>query len=443
MKRTWRGLSPGWWLTRVVEMPSRWAWRRLTPAAVAMVVGMALAIGVNNPGETMGLPVAVLLLAMLVMATAWSFTVRPRLRAARGWPRLAVCGEPFQLQVTLANPGRRVAAGVTYGEDPLGSPWSLWGRRHGTPRDVWAASRPVAVPPVPPGGAVTITVQVTPRQRGMLRIPRGLLARTDPFGLVRGFRTPETAPARAGEPAMVLVLPRRHALPEPALPGIAKFQPGGVALAAGVGQFEEFAALRDYRRGDARKLIHWRSSARTGELVVKEFHDELIVRHCLALDADAGDAALFEDAVAVAASFACTLPDQDSLLDLLLMDGAAVHLVSGRRLGQAQPMLEALALAAMRPGSFPDFAELVLRHAAHLTACLLVLCVFDQARRDLVRALRQRGVPVVVLWVVAAGRSDKGSEIPATLPAEERPDRLIIIESGRVGEDLQQIGSRA
>jgi uncharacterized protein (DUF58 family) len=288
---------------------------------------------------------------------------------------------------------------------------------------------------------VTISVAVTPRQRGILRIPRGLLARSDPFGLFRGFRVPVAEVGAGGvgadEAATVLVLPRRYALPEPALPGVAKFQPDGVALAAGVGQCEEFAALRDYRRGDPRKLIHWRSSARTGELVVKEYHDEMIVRHCLAIDADTADAGIFEDAVAVAASFACTLPDQDSLLDLLLMDGAAVHLVSGRRIGQAQPMLEALAVAAPRPGSGADFAALVLRHAAQATAFIVVVPAFDQARRDLVRELRHRGVPVVVLVVVRAGRR----EAPTIAVADERPDRLIIIEAGRVGEDLQQIGS--
>ena len=55
------------------------------------------------------------------------------------------------------------------------------------------------------------------------------------------------------------------------LPGKSHYQRGGVAMAAGVGEMEEFVALREYRRGDSLRRVHWRSTARLGELVVKEF----------------------------------------------------------------------------------------------------------------------------------------------------------------------------
>ena len=92
-------------------------------------------------------------------------------------------------------------------------------------------------------------------------------------------------------------------------------------MAAGVGESEEFVALREYRRGDSLRRVHWRSAARRGELIVKEYQDEYFVRHALVLDTfcEASRDALFEEAVAVAASFACTVPDQDSLLDLLFV----------------------------------------------------------------------------------------------------------------------------
>ena len=39
-------------------------------------------------------------------------------------------------------------------------------------------------------------------------------------------------------------------------------------------QQEEYHGLRDYRPGDSPRWIHWRTSARRGELMVKEFEQE-------------------------------------------------------------------------------------------------------------------------------------------------------------------------
>jgi uncharacterized protein (DUF58 family) len=59
-----------------------------------------------------------------------------------------------------------------------------------------------------------------------------------------------------------------------------KYQQGGVALASNVGQSDEFVALRDYRQGDPLRHIHWRSWARAGKPVVKEFEDEFFRATC-------------------------------------------------------------------------------------------------------------------------------------------------------------------
>ena len=63
-----------------------------------------------------------------------------------------------------------------------------------------------------------------------------------------------------------------------------RYQEGGVALAANIGRSEEFVSLREYRHGDPVRHIHWRSWAKTGKPIVKEFEDEFFVRHALVLD---------------------------------------------------------------------------------------------------------------------------------------------------------------
>ena len=73
-------------------------------------------------------------------------------------------------------------------------------------------------------------------------------------------------------------------MPHIQLRGQRKYQPGGVALASSIGESDEFVALRDYRAGDPMRRIHWRSWARVGRPVVREYQDEFFVRHALVLD---------------------------------------------------------------------------------------------------------------------------------------------------------------
>ena len=179
-------------------------------------------------------------------------------------------------------------------------------------------------------------------------------------------------------------------------------------MAAGVGESEEVVALREYRRGDSMRRVHWRSSARLGTLIVKEFQDEYFVRHALVLDTfcEAARDALFEEAVAVAASFACTVPDQDSLLDLMFVGPKTVCVTSGRGVGHAQQMLEVL--AAVKPCREPRLDELealVIEHSLALSGCVLVLMEWDETRRALVRRLKALRLPTLVMVLVPAGKS--------------------------------------
>ena len=161
----------------------------------------------------------------------------------------------------------------------------------------------------------------------------------------------------------VLILPKRYPLPPIALPGTMKYQEGGVALASNVGQSDEYVALRDYRHGDPLRHIHWRSWAKAGKPIVKEFEDEFFVRHALVLDTftDHPHSEVFEEAVSVAASFACTLLTQESLLDLLFVGPQAYCFTAGRGLAHADQMLEILAsVRACRDQPFRALEQLVL-----------------------------------------------------------------------------------
>jgi uncharacterized protein (DUF58 family) len=243
--------------------------------------------------------------------------------------------------------------------------------------------------------------------------------------------------ARVPLSARLIALPRRYRLPEIALPGKRRFQPGGVSLAASVGDSEEFLALRDYRPGDPLHRVHWKSYARTGKPVVKEFQDEFFERHALVLDTGGrnGEDAAFEDAVALAASFVYTLDTQECLLDLLFVGpgaaerergGGVLTYTAGRGQLQSEHMLEAL--AAVAPSEVTTFSELaraVVARRESLSSVILILLSWDEERRRLAAALRGTGAEVRVLLVCAPG------EAP-----EPPPPGVLVLLAGQVEQGL-------
>jgi uncharacterized protein (DUF58 family) len=304
------------------------------------------------------------------------------------------------------------------------------GRRSLNPLKV-ALAKEASVPTMAPGQEVEVRVALTPLRRGILRFTGVTLARPDPFGLFRALSTMRL-------PQTVLILPKRYLLPTVALPGAARYQEGGVALAAHVGQSEEYVALRDYRHGDPLRHIHWRSWARVGRPVVKEFEDEFFVRHALVLDTftDGAHSEVFEEAVSVAASFACTLPTQESLLDLLFVGPQSYCFTAGRGVAHVEQMLEILAsVRACSDQPFDALEHLVLGHVAGVSGCVCVLVAWDAERREFVRKLKALGVPVLVLVIVPPGETRKLEAGPLS----DEPDRFLVLEAGQIELGLTRL----
>ncbi len=95
-----------------------------------------------------------------------------------------------------------------------------------------------------------------------------------------------------------------------------------------------FHALREYVRGDDLRHVHWRSSARAGQLLVRQYH-QTRRNHATVIVDDARDSYKTEDdfelAVSIAASLVarCALDDTDLTFvcgtEFLAGHGAADH----------------------------------------------------------------------------------------------------------------------
>jgi hypothetical protein len=234
-----------------------------------------------------------------------------------------------------------------------------------------------------------------------------------------------------------LILPRRYPLPAIALPGAMRYQEGGVTLAANIGRSEEFVSLREYRHGDPLRHIHWRTWARIGKPIVKEFEDEFFVRHALILDTFDGEpnSEVLEECVSVAASFACTILTQESLLDLLFVGNQSYCFTVGRGLAHPDQMLEILAsVQNCADKKFDTLEQLVLNHIALVSGCVCVLQRWDDARQNLVKKMRAIGVPLLVLVVIPPGAPKPE---PGVMGGD--PENFHILEIGHIQDQLARL----
>lgn len=232
----------------------------------------------------------------VVWALAWTLPA-PRLAVHREIaPAKVARGDPAIGVLRVTNTGRRLRAAVSATDACAGEPVS------------------VEVPRLPPGRTRTVSYQVPTGRRGEVGIGPLRIERGDPFGLLRRVRD-------FGETRTLLVRPRTVALPllpsghDPHLEG-----PTSDTAPAGIVTFH---ALREYVLGDDLRHIHWKTTARTGTLMVRQMVDASLPHITVAVDVRPGGyrESEFELAVDAAASVAVAAA----------RDGFPVHVLAGPR----------------------------------------------------------------------------------------------------------------
>jgi uncharacterized protein (DUF58 family) len=190
-----------------------------------------------------------------------------------------------------------------------------------------------------PGEDRLVTWEETLTRRGWHRLSGVRIVTRFPFGLfVKAAR-----PTGAEE---VLVYPRRVP-PSPALLS----QAGGLgsAPARRRGRGHDLHDLRAYHAGDDPRLIHWRVSARTGALTVRELEAETAQDAYLVLRGDGqGDAERLDAALADAAAVAAALLKRGARVGMV---GPGIEIPLGQGAAHARRILTALAL--YEPGTRP------------------------------------------------------------------------------------------
>jgi uncharacterized protein (DUF58 family) len=227
-----------------------------------------------------------------------------------------------------------------------------------------------------PGKDTTVGYPVPTSRRGIVAIGPLRVTRGDPLGLVALARS-------YGGVSEVWVHPRIHLL---------RAVPAGMARSLD-GRIDKvphgtitFDSLREYVVGDELRRVHWRSSAKVGELMVREQLDTSEPTIVVLLDDRVSahpDAESFESACEAAASIVAAAVREDLPVSL--------HLVAGVASG---PYLDVLTLAELRAG---DLAATLRRVRAQRLGDTLVFLTGPGGRDELGAVSALRGPYAVVL----------------------------------------------
>jgi uncharacterized protein (DUF58 family) len=265
-----------------------------------------------------------------------------------------------------------------------------------------------AIPSLPPSGRDTVGVERRIAARGMHTFGPLQARLVDPFGLADV--SSEVAPA-----AGLVVYPRIEILAESAPP---EERGGGnrslVQHLSASG--DDFYAVRAWQEGDDLRKIHWRSTARTNSLMIRQEEIRPFPRATILLDnrarghRETGRASSLEWAVSGAASVVWELARQGYALRLATADGGP----GGTRWGREaiDPLLTALAMCDRSVRS--SFSSIIRRAGARPGAGGALLAIMPPPTQELVphiaRLSRVYSWCGIVLLDVASFSSSSGRE---------------------------------
>lgn len=259
------------WMTKVSMVVTPLGWSMLALVPLCFIVGYRLGwmelVVVAYAGTVL------LIVAALYLIGRNPFTVTLGMAHSR-----VLVGEPAFGKVEISNPTRRRLLGVTV-EVPVGP-----------------ALAELAMPSLSRGAVFQHEFSVPTTRRGVIHIGPVRTVRADPIGLVRR----EVIWTDAEE---LYIHPRTIGVPSTTTGFIRDLEGNPTRQISN--SDVSFHALREYVPGDERRFIHWKSTAKTGTYMVRQFEEtrrsHLVIALSLASSDYANDEE-FELAVSVAGS---------------------------------------------------------------------------------------------------------------------------------------------
>lgn len=385
-----------------------------------LAAGAAAAACAVVLGQRDLLRVAVLLVALPLASVLLVARARHRIQLSRTiTPARVPAGRPASVRLELTNLSR-LPTGVLLAEDHV--PYVLGSRPRFVVDRLDAHART----------AVGYTVRSDVRGRwdvGPLR-----LRLTDPFGMCEVTRS-----FSATDP--LVVVPRVHPLAPLRAQG-SWLGSGESTARTAAASGEHDVATREYRYGDDLRRVHWRSTARRGELMVRRDEQPHQMRATVLLDRRTvghrgdGAASSFEWAVSAAASVSTLLVDAGYGVRILADDVETPW--TGRDHGHGAALLDQLAVVSTGGPHELRHASALLARAGGDGLVVAVLGEVDTEDVAPVAALPRRGVTGVALLL----RTTTWASLPPRRAAELQAarDRTALVLD-RAGWSVVEVGS--
>jgi uncharacterized protein (DUF58 family) len=223
---------------------------------VAISVGIGMAA--INTGNNLLYLLLGWLLSVIIASGVLSEQVLRGLRIQRRPPGRIFAGQPFLMEISVENTKGSLSSYSIEVEDRIAG---------------GALDKKCYFLKVPAGRTQRTSYRHTFLHRGLCRFTGFRVGTKFPFGLFRKSRDVDVTKD-------VIVYPQIHPITVPA----PRARYAGADAARQIGRRGEFFGLREYRDGDDRRDIHWRSTARTGRPLVREYEDESQKRAVILLD---------------------------------------------------------------------------------------------------------------------------------------------------------------
>jgi uncharacterized protein (DUF58 family) len=376
---------------------------------------LALGVGVYLTGWAFGskplYPVATGLLLVVALAWVWVRLADRPFRVRRGWGnREHVEGDDVPVSVELHPTGNVLPASVAL----LERVGRLGEQRHLLRRNGRRFS-------------VRYVLEQVPRGRYSFEQVRAELS--DPFGL-------ERAVVALPAPGALLVYPRLARLGQLFSESGTRSRDGRRLLLRRNSGFE-LHSVREYEQGESLRRVHWRSTARRGQLMVKELEDSPRDEVAVLLDADAKSV--------VGDSFEVQVRAAGSIVDAYVRRGRRSVLVVNSERREAQQVHSPAAdwrralelLAAVEPTGRTSVAGLLAEAdsaAARALELVVVTARLDPRLVDRLvqRVLSHRKVSLVYVDPASFNGVERRAE-PALLRLQAAGVSVAVV---RRGEDL-------
>jgi uncharacterized protein (DUF58 family) len=357
---------------------------RLTRRGWAVLVAAVVAYGC---GAWVGFPVLRALGGAGVGAVAAALVVtarRPRVAVSREvYPDRVQRGRPAFARLRVHNDSPRRHGGFTAGDQVDGGYHS------------------VAVRPLAPGADAVYHYELPTARRGRIQVGPLTLERVDPLGLGRSRLTtgdtttmwvhPKTYPVRA----LVAGHPRHH-------------HEGRTTDNSPHGTLD-LRDVREYVPGDEVRHLHWKATARTGRLMVRDYVDPNQPRFTALLDtrSDLLPPEVFEEAVDLTASLMNAAAEAGYWCRLTTTGGVDLKLRGGQQ--SLRQVLDELCELTSQPGSAPLVPVPLTRTGDRGGSLVVVLASAYHEDLAAVAALRPHYASTVV--IALAGGVGTGVEL--------------------------------